>query len=65
MLQVEEYRRQANMCVRCSFCKIIDLNWVQSLRFSRQCPIDTRYAFNLKQTLFILLAVTQPIGSRS
>ena len=47
MLKVDEYKRQASMCVRCSFCKFIDLNWVNSLRFSRQCPIDTRYAFNL------------------
>lgn len=47
MMTVDEYRRQANMCVRCSFCKFIDLNWVTSLRFSRQCPIDTRYAFSL------------------
>jgi Fe-S oxidoreductase len=47
MISVEEYRRQARMCMRCTFCKFIDLNWVTSLRFSRQCPIDTRYAFNL------------------
>jgi Fe-S oxidoreductase len=47
MISVEEYRRQAKMCMRCTFCKFIDLNWVTSLRFSRQCPIDTRYAFNL------------------
>ncbi len=47
MISVEEYKRQAKMCVRCTFCKFIDLNWVTSLRFSRQCPIDTRYAFNL------------------
>jgi Fe-S oxidoreductase len=47
MISVEEYRRQAKMCVRCTFCKFIDLNWVTSLRFSRQCPIDTRYAFSL------------------
>jgi Fe-S oxidoreductase len=47
MLSVEEYTRQAKMCMRCTFCKFIDLNWVKSLRFSRQCPIDTRYAFNL------------------
>lgn len=47
MLSVEEYTRQAKMCMRCTFCKFIDLNWVTSLRFSRQCPIDTRYAFNL------------------
>ena len=47
MLSVDEYKRQAKMCVRCTFCKFIDLNWVKSLRFSRQCPIDTRYAFNL------------------
>jgi Fe-S oxidoreductase len=47
MLSVDEYTRQAKMCMRCTFCKFIDLNWVKSLRFSRQCPIDTRYAFNL------------------
>jgi len=47
MISVEEYKRQAKMCMRCTFCKFIDLNWVTSLRFSRQCPIDTKYAFNL------------------
>ena len=47
MLSVDEYVRQAKMCVRCTFCKFIDLNWVTSLRFSRQCPIDTKHAFNL------------------
>jgi Fe-S oxidoreductase len=47
MISLEEYKRQAKMCMRCTFCKFIDLNWVTSLRFSRQCPIDTRYAFNL------------------
>lgn len=47
MLSVDEYVRQAKMCMRCTFCKFIDLNWVTSLRFSRQCPIDSRYAFNL------------------
>jgi Fe-S oxidoreductase len=47
MISVEEYKRQAKMCMRCTFCKFIDLNWVTSLRFSRQCPIDTRYAFSL------------------
>lgn len=47
MMQLEEYKRQATRCVRCSLCKFVDLNWVQSLRFSRQCPIDSRYAFSL------------------
>jgi len=47
MLTAEEYKRQANQCVRCSLCKFIDLIWVQSLRFYLQCPIDSRYAFNL------------------
>src|SRR4030043_134144 len=47
MISIEEYKRQAKMCMRCTFCKFIDLNWVTSLRFSRQCPIDARYAFNL------------------
>ena len=47
MLKVEEYKHQAELCVRCSYCKFIDLNWVTSSRFVRQCPIDTRHAFNL------------------
>jgi len=47
VLKVEEYKHQAETCVRCSYCKFIDLNWVKSSRFSRQCPIDTRYRFNL------------------
>ena len=47
LLSVDEYVRQAKMCMRCTFCKFIDLNWVTSQRFSRQCPIDTKYAFNL------------------
>jgi Fe-S oxidoreductase len=47
MLNVEEYKHQASTCVRCSYCKLIDLNYVKSSRFSRQCPIDVRYRFNL------------------
>ena len=42
MLNVEEYKHQASTCVRCSYCKLIDLNYVKSSRFSRQCPIDVR-----------------------
>jgi Fe-S oxidoreductase len=47
MLKVEEYKHQASTCVRCSYCKLIDLNYVKSSRFSRQCPIDVRYRYNL------------------
>lgn len=47
MLDVMEYKRQARLCVRCSFCKYIDMNWINGIRFSRQCPIDSKYAFNL------------------
>jgi len=47
MLKVEEYKHQAETCVRCSYCKFPDLNYIKSSRFSRQCPIDTRYKFNL------------------
>jgi Fe-S oxidoreductase len=47
MLKVEEYKHQAKTCVRCSYCKFLDLNYIKSSRFSRQCPIDTRYRFNL------------------
>jgi len=47
MLRVEEYKHQAELCPRCNYCKFIDLNWIKSSRFARQCPIDTRYKFNL------------------
>jgi hypothetical protein len=47
MLKVEEYKHQAETCVRCSYCKFLDLNFIKSSRFSRQCPIDSRYKFNL------------------
>jgi Fe-S oxidoreductase len=47
MLNVEEYKHQASTCVRCSYCKLVDLNYVNSSRFSRQCPIDVRYRYNL------------------
>jgi Fe-S oxidoreductase len=47
MMKVEEYKHQAETCVRCSYCKLIDLNWIKSSRFSRQCPIDVRYRYNL------------------
>ena len=46
-MKVEEYKHQAATCVRCNYCKFIDLNWVKSSRFSRQCPINVRYGFNL------------------
>lgn len=47
MLDIEEYQRQAKLCVRCSFCKYIDMNYISSLRFARQCPINSKYGFNL------------------
>jgi len=47
MLKVDEYKHQAETCVRCSYCKFPDLNYIKSSRFSRQCPIDMRYRFNL------------------
>lgn len=47
MMKVEEYKHQASTCVRCSYCKFIDLNYIKSSRFSRQCPINVKYAFNL------------------
>jgi Fe-S oxidoreductase len=47
MLNVDEYRRQANMCVNGGFCRFIDMNWMKSVEFSRQCPIETKYGFIL------------------
>lgn len=58
LLDVDEYKRQAKMCVRCSFCKYIDMNWIKSLKFARQCPIDTRYAINLYSAHGLLYAST-------
>lgn len=58
MLDVDEYRRQAKLCVRCSFCKYIDMNWIKGLDFARQCPIDTRYALNLYSAHGLLYAAT-------
>ena len=64
MLDIEEYKRQAKLCVRCSFCKYIDMNWINSLRFSRQCPIDTKYAFNLYSPQgFLYAAIAEEAGT--
>jgi Fe-S oxidoreductase len=64
MLKVEEYKHQAETCVRCSYCKFIDLNWVKSSRFSRQCPIDTRYRFNLYSAHGLLHAALAELGGK-
>lgn len=45
--KLEDLRHDINGCIRCSMCKFIDVVWTQSARFARQCPISTRYAFNL------------------
>jgi len=58
MLDVDEYRRQAKLCVRCSFCKYIDMNWIKGLDFARQCPIDTKYALNLYSAHGLLYAAS-------
>jgi Fe-S oxidoreductase len=64
MLGVEEYKRQAKLCVRCSFCKYIDMNWIDSLRFSRQCPIDTKYGFNLYSAHGLLYAALAELDGK-
>jgi Fe-S oxidoreductase len=58
MLDIEEYKRQAQLCVRCSFCKYIDMNWIKSLRFARQCPIDVKFGFNLYSPHGLLYAAS-------
>ncbi len=45
--KLEALRHEVNSCIRCSMCKFVDTVWTQSARFARQCPINTRYAFNL------------------
>jgi Fe-S oxidoreductase len=64
MLKVEEYKHQAETCVRCSYCKLIDLNWVKSSRFSRQCPIDVRYRFNLYSAHGLLHAALSELDNK-
>jgi Fe-S oxidoreductase len=56
LLDIDEYKRQAKMCVRCSFCKYIDMNWIKSVRFAGQCPISTKYAINLYSAHGLLYA---------
>lgn len=46
-LKLEDYRYEADGCVRCSNCKFIEHIWMKSARFAKQCPINVRYAFNL------------------
>jgi heterodisulfide reductase subunit D len=64
MLNIEEYKHQAETCVRCSFCKLIDMNYIKSARFSRQCPIDTRYKFNLYSPHGLLHAAIAELDSK-
>lgn len=47
MLDIKEYKHQAELCVRCSFCKLPDMNYIKSARFSRICPIEAKNRFNL------------------
>jgi Fe-S oxidoreductase len=47
VLKLEEYRHDAEACIRCSNCRFIEHLYIQSQRFGRQCPINGRYAFNL------------------
>ena len=46
-LKLKNLRHDAEGCIRCSMCKFVDPIWTQSARFARQCPINTRYKFNL------------------
>jgi Fe-S oxidoreductase len=45
--KLETLRHDVEGCIRCSMCKFVDPIWTQSARFARQCPINTRYKFNL------------------
>lgn len=47
VLRLEDYVHDARGCVRCSGCKFIEFVWAKSARFSRQCPINVKYKFNL------------------
>ena len=45
-MSLEEYRRDAWDCVRCSHCKYIHPYRVRSLRFSKICPSNMYYFFD-------------------
>jgi Fe-S oxidoreductase len=45
-LKLEDYKADALSCPRCSNCKWVDHIYIQSHRFAKICPINTRYAFN-------------------
>ena len=45
-MTLEEYRRDAWDCVRCSHCKYIHPYRVRSLRFSKACPSSIHYTFD-------------------
>jgi Fe-S oxidoreductase len=45
-MALEEYRRDAWDCVRCSHCKYIHPYRVRSLRFSKICPSSAYYFFD-------------------
>ena len=45
-MSLEEYRRDAWDCVRCSHCKYIHPYKVRSLRFSKICPSSMYYFFD-------------------
>jgi Fe-S oxidoreductase len=45
-MSLEEYRRDMEMCSRCSLCKFIPLEKVTDARYTYGCPSIARYDFN-------------------
>ena len=45
-MSLEEYRRDLEMCCRCSLCKFIPLEKLTDARYANACPSIARYNFN-------------------
>ena len=45
-MALQEYERAMQYCIRCSQCKWIPLNKIQTKRFSGNCPAISRYNFH-------------------
>jgi len=45
-MDLEDYRYDIEMCLRCSSCKWVDPMWSKSKRYNKICPINARYHFD-------------------
>jgi Fe-S oxidoreductase len=45
-MALEDYKRDMDMCIRCSVCKFIPLEMMKGYRYVNVCPSITRYNFH-------------------